>query len=151
MTTIIAGILIECFGISLGIIEARFTPVADALEKWIDDSEQIMMSHGQRLSKTLWFQLVFAASILLVLTLGTWYLLGNFSPMIDPLILHWSIWVLFWIIVSASTVVVGLYLLAELVDFLNVFSGGKATLSLGIIIALIGLTLEVAGLINYFL
>lgn len=151
MTTIIAGILIECFGISLGIIEARFTPVADSLEKWIDDSEQIMMDHGQRLSKTLWFQVVFVLSVLMVLTLGTWYLLGAFSPLIDPLEIHWSVWVLFWIIVSASTMVVSLYLLAELVDFLNVFSNGKATLSLGIIIALMGLSLEVYGLIKYFL
>ena len=149
MTLVVLGIILEIFGFSLALIEIRFNHLADRLENWIDDSEEKMQSMGQRFSKTIGFQILSSVATLFVLTIGIWWVLDQAGAYIGheaPNSL-W-IWIPFFTSVGLPTLVVLFYLLAEFVDFLNRFSGGRATGSLGVIIGVVSLGIETIGLLS---
>ena len=80
--------------------------------------------------------------------MGIWWILDEVNANIGSETPNslW-LWVPFFISVGLPSLVVLFYLLAEFVDFLNRFSGDRATGSLDIIIGCIGLVIESIGIV----
>lgn len=144
MVQVLSGIGLELLGFTLWFIGLRKPELDEALEEWVDSGEDFAESLGGRMRKSILFQLIFSASIILNAVMGVSWLLNTLT---FPVYL----WVFFWLINLSVTVVIILHLLVDFVRFLNWLGKGNAVQALGGVIGFISLFIEGYGLYQVFI
>lgn len=139
----ITSFVLEVTGLILTFIEIKFPEIADKVEDWVDGMEFYLKNIGNRSSKTYTFETTLTLSILNGLIFGFWWLGSKMSSSIQPPILPITIWVIIFGIFLYTALIIGFFLTSEFIDFLNKFSNGRALGTLGLIIGMVGITIEI--------
>jgi hypothetical protein len=122
---------LEVLGVTLAFIEIKYPALADKIERFIRDSEHAVRRLGERLTDGRlieWTMTIFI--IVFFLSLADWW---------DLYTLPWFVWVIFGIVYAVVGLIFGLFLIEELIKFLNHSSNGRALGALGIALAMLGL------------